>query len=164
MRTVASEAPGVRLRLVHAGTLAPEDQALIDRTGVSDLIQHVGLLDRGEVIALQRSADVLVLITSRDPSQATGKVFEYLAAGKPILALAEGNEAERLVLETGTGVAVPPDDVGAIEDALRAALRGELAQDYAPDGIDQYAYPRLAEEAADVVEQAIAARASAQNS
>jgi glycosyltransferase involved in cell wall biosynthesis len=161
MRRVASEADAPRLRLIHAGTLVPEDQVLIDRTGVSDLIEHVGLLDRTEVLALQRSGDVLVLITSADSQQATGKLFEYLSAGKPILALADGNEAERLVRETGTGAVVPPNDVDAIAEALRSAARGDLARAYAPHGVDQYAYPHLAEQMADVIEQAIAAFARA---
>ena len=156
LKRVSSEADSPRLTLVHAGTLTPEDSTLIDRTGVSELLQPVGVLDRSEVVALQRSGDVLLLITSADSQQASGKLFEYLAAGKPILALADGNEAERLVRETGTGVVVPPDDVDAIADALRRAARGDLARDYAPQGIEQFAYPRLAEQVVDVVELAIA--------
>jgi glycosyltransferase involved in cell wall biosynthesis len=160
MKEVASAAKGPRLRLVHAGTLKPEDQVLIDRTGLSGLFEHVGLLDRAGALALQRSADVLVLITSRNSSEATGKIFEYLAAGKPILALADGNEAERIVRETNTGMAVPPDDVDAIAHALRRAARGELAREYAPRGVSRYAYPRLAEEMAGVIEEAITAHQS----
>lgn len=155
LKKVASPPDAPRLRLVHAGKLKPEDQALVDTTGVADLFEHVGQLDRAGALALQRSADVLVLITSRNSSEATGKIFEYLAAGKPILALADGNEAERIVRETNTGVVVPPDDVDAIADALRRAARGELAREYAPRGVDRYAYPRLAEEMADVIEEAI---------
>lgn len=156
LERVSSEADSPRLTLVHAGTLTPEDRALIDRTGVSDLLQQVGVLGRAEVVALQRSGDVLLLITSADSQQATGKLFEYLAARRPILALAAGNEAERLVRETGTGIVVPPDDVDAIADALRQAARGDLARNYAPQGIEQFAYPRLAEQVVDVIEQAIA--------
>jgi glycosyltransferase involved in cell wall biosynthesis len=155
MKRVSTEAGTPRIRLVHAGTLTPEDLSLIDSTGVSELIEHVGLLDRTAVLALQRSGDVLVLITSADSQQATGKLFEYLSAGKPILALADGNEAERLVRETGTGVVVPPDDVDVIAGALRTAARGDLAREYAPHGIEQYAYPRLAEQMVDVIEEAI---------
>ena len=164
MQAVAAEHDGARLRLVHAGTLKPEDRTLIDNTGVSELVEHVGQLDRATALALQRSADVLVLITSRHSSEATGKLFEYLSAGRPILALAQGSEAERIVRETRTGVVVAPDDVGAIADALRRAVRGELTRDYAPQHIERYSYPRLAEEMADVIEQAIATRASGQES
>jgi len=161
MREVASDASGPKLRLVHAGELRSEDRALIERTGVSDLVKHVGLLDRGALISLQRSADVLVLLTSRHSSEATGKLYEYLAAGRPILALAQANEAERIVRETHTGVTVEPEDVNAIADALRRAARGDLAREYAPSGIEQYAYPRLAEQMADVIEEAIAVHARA---
>ena len=160
MRAVDEDPDGPRLRLVHAGRLTPEDRMLIEQTGVSELIQHVGQLDRARVVALQRSADVLVLITSRDASQATGKLFEYLSAGKPILALADGNEAERIVRETQTGIVVSPTDVNAIAAALRQAARGDLARSYAPRDIDRYAYPRLAEEVVEIIEQAIAAHGS----
>jgi glycosyltransferase involved in cell wall biosynthesis len=149
-----------RFRFVHAGPLTAEDRSLIERTGVSEMVEHLGSLDRASALALQRSADVLVLITSRHSSEATGKLFEYLAAGRPILALAEGNEAERIVQETRTGVVVPPDDVDAIADALRRAARGELERDYAPRGVERYSYPGLAEEAVEAIEQAIALRAS----
>ena len=51
----------------------------------------------------------------------SGKVFEYLAAERPILAAVppDGAAAE-LIRETGAGVVAPPDDV----DALREALGG----------------------------------------
>jgi glycosyltransferase involved in cell wall biosynthesis len=157
MRAVASDPDRPRLTLVHAGTVTPEERMLVDLTGVAELVQHVGRLDRAAALALQRSADVLVLITSRNSSEATGKLFEYLSAGRPILALADGNEAERVVQETRTGVVVPPDNVDAIADALRRAVRGDLAREYAPQGVERYAYPRLAEDVAEVIEQAIAA-------
>ncbi|HET8556627.1 MAG TPA: glycosyltransferase family 4 protein [Gaiellaceae bacterium] len=160
IKTVVSDANPSRLKLVYAGTLKPEDRALIDSTGVSDVFEDVGQLDRAEALALQHSADTLVLITSRNSSEATGKLFEYLAAGKPIVALAEGNEAERIVRETNTGVVVPPDDVDAIADALRRAARGDLAREYAPRGVERYSYPHLAEEMVAVIEEAIAVHQS----
>ena len=110
------------------------------------------------VAALQRSADALVLITSRNSSEATGKVFEYLAAGRPILALAEENEAARIVRETHTGITVAPDDVDAIARALTRIARGDLGREFAPTGLDRYAYPRLAEEMGEAIEEAIVRR------
>ncbi|HUP22009.1 MAG TPA: group 1 glycosyl transferase, partial [Thermoanaerobaculia bacterium] len=48
-----------------------------------------------------------------------GKVFEYLAAGRPILAVVppDGAAAD-LIREAGAGVVVAPDDVQGIRDAL----------------------------------------------
>ena len=48
-------------------------------------------------------------------------MFEYLAAGRPILAVVppDGAAAE-LIRETGAGVVVAPDDIDGMERELRA--------------------------------------------
>ncbi len=84
-----------------------------------------------------------------------GKLLEYLGSGRPVLALAAGNETARLVTETGTGIAVPPADIGAIVAALRLVVSGQLARDYAPHGLGEYTYPQPAERMAEVIEEAI---------
>lgn len=160
LELVRSERGASKVRLVHAGRLTTEERALIDRSGVADLVEHLGTLARAETFDLQRAADALVLITSRNSSEATGKLFEYMAAGRPIIALAEGNEAARIVRETNTGVVVPPDDVDAIAEALRQAASGELARAYAPRGLEQYTYPGPAVKMAELVEEAIRIRAA----
>jgi glycosyltransferase involved in cell wall biosynthesis len=113
------------------------------------------VLDRAQALALQRSADALLLLTSRSSSEATGKLFEYLGASRPILALAENNEAARIVRQTNTGLTVPPDDVDAIATALRRVASGELARAYAPRELDRFTYPGPADTMAELVEEAI---------
>jgi glycosyltransferase involved in cell wall biosynthesis len=62
----------------------------------------------------------------------SGKVFEYLAAGRPILAVVppDGAAAE-LIRETRAGMVVAPDDVDGIRVALEVLharfLDGSLA-------------------------------------
>ena len=78
-----------------------------------------GQQSRAIALGFQTKADVLLLITAPDMSSiATGKLFEYLAANKPILALTRGTEAERIVRETGSGVTVSPDEPEAIAEAI----------------------------------------------
>ena len=91
-------------------------------------------------------------------SEATGKLFEYLGSGRPIIALAENNEAARIVEQTGTGVCVPPRDVDAIVSQLRWAIDGELERSYAPRELDRYRYPGPAERMAEVAERAVSTR------
>ncbi len=161
LRRVTALDGGGRVRLVLAGQLDAELQQLIaDVDG--DVVQHLGRMPREQAIALQRSGDALLLLTSsQHVSHATGKLFEYLAAGKPIIALAKGNEAARIVEETGTGVTVAPDDVEGILAAIRSLIDGSLAARYAPRGLDRYVYPGPAEAVAELVEDAIARRATA---
>ena len=146
------------LRLVHVGRLTTVEREMIDRSGVGDRFEHLGTVDRQAALALQRSADALVLLTSRNSSESTGKLYEYLFSGRPIIALAEGNEADRIVRETKTGITVPPDDVEAIVNALRLAASGELARAYAPRNLEQFAYPGPATRMAELVEEAIRRR------
>lgn len=158
LRAVTAETGEPQLRFLHAGRLRSDEQALIDSAGVARVVEHLGTLDREGALALQRSADALVLLTSRNSSEATGKLFEYLFSGQPIVALAENNEAARIVRETNTGITVPPDDVEAIAAALRKVVSGELTREYAPRNLEQYEYPRPAEQMVELMEEAIRRR------
>ena len=152
VRRLLDERPGsVRLRL--AGRLDEEDSRVIAEAGLGDAVEHVGQLGRAEAVRLQRGAGVLLLVTSRHSGEATGKLFEYLAAGRPILAVGGINEAARIVGETGTGVAVDSHDEEAVLAALRAAASGQLP--YAPHGLERYRHPSPAQrviELADVAQ------------
>ena len=81
------------------------------------------------------------------------KVFEYLAAGRPILALAAGTEAGRVVAETG-GEVVAADDPEAIADALKRLVNAPPAPPPA-EAVAPYTYPAPAERMAEAVERAI---------
>jgi glycosyltransferase involved in cell wall biosynthesis len=112
-------------------------------------------------MALQRRADVLVLLTS--PTlvwELPGKIFEYFGARRPILALADGNEAARLIDETGTGWTVPPDEVDAIAARLRVLLTEGVRLEYDEARLAPYVYPAPVEALEDEVERALAARRS----
>lgn len=145
-----------RLRVVIAGRLDAAEQALLNSVPSSLGISHVGHLSRDATAALQRDADALLLLTAPgSKSMATGKLFEYLTSGRPILALADGNEAERIIRESGTGISVRPDDPSAIAQALLATINGELAAAYSPHDLDRYVYPAPAVEFADEIERAL---------
>jgi glycosyltransferase involved in cell wall biosynthesis len=163
LRLLAERDPSLRgrLRLVVAGRSEEDERALVESEGVGDLVHHVGYMPRPEALKLQRGADALLLITSRDRCEATGKLYEYMASGRPVLALAEGNEAARIVAETNIGRLVAPDDVEGIAGALADTLDGALQREYAPRSVERYAFPTLAEQMAAVIEKAIERRGRA---
>jgi len=156
---LAREHPDVaaRLELVLAGPLTEDESALMRSDVAPGRIVLAGTLDRPDALALQRAADALLLVASSRRTQLLNfKLFEYLAAGPPILALAAGTEAGRVVAEAG-GEAVPADDVNAIVDALRRLVAGEL-EPSDPALRERYSYPRIAERMAEVAERAAGAR------
>ncbi len=161
MRRLAAEDPATaaRLRVVLAGRLDTNEQRLLEGLDLDGAVEHMGTLSRGAAAALQREADALLLLTgSEHISDAPGKLFDYLTAGRPILALAHGNAAAKIVQETGTGVVVAPEDVGGIARVLGTVVDGTLASVYEPRGLERYVYPRPAEELAELIERAIAQR------
>jgi glycosyltransferase involved in cell wall biosynthesis len=149
------------IRLVVAGRLSDAEKDLIETSGAGDAVSHLGMLGRADALALQRSADALLLLTSKNRSEATGKLFEYIGAERPVLALAEDNDAARIVRETNIGIAVPPDDVEMIAAGLRRVASGDLARAYAPRGIESFTYPGPADALAELIEEAIATRSHA---
>jgi glycosyltransferase involved in cell wall biosynthesis len=149
-----------RLRIVIAGPLEVEEERYLAKLDPADMVRHVGHLPRESLMALERQADALLLVTApRLVSLATGKLFEYLAAGTPIIALAQGNDAARIVEETGTGITMPVDDAEGLTDALEAVLDGKLGERFEPHNLDPYLYPAPARLVEELVEQAIAERA-----
>lgn len=106
-----------RIQLTLVGELSPEEQSAA--TGVARV---VGAVDRATSLGYQQRADVLLVVDHLRPwpaSNVPGKLFEYLATGKPVLALCGPGEVARTVTELDAGVCVAPDDVDAIDSALR---------------------------------------------
>ena len=156
LRTLARDHPeaAAKLELVVAGPLTEDEVALLGTDVSPARIVIAGTLDRTGALALQRAADGLLLVASSRRTQLLNfKVFEYLAAGHPILALAAGTEAGRIIAEAG-GETVPADDPARIVAALLRLVAGEVP---APDPAarERYSYPAVAERMAAVAEGAI---------
>jgi glycosyltransferase involved in cell wall biosynthesis len=163
LRVLAREDPGTaaRLELVFAGSFTERERALLAEDVSPARIVVAGHLPREDTLALERAADGLILITAGTRThEVTGKVFEYLGVGRPILALAGGTEAARVVDAAGAGLTVPPGDPKAARHALERFVGGTVP---APDDGARraWAYPRVAELMAEQVERVCAgARAS----
>ncbi len=144
-----------RLELVVAGPHTDAELELLRRDVAPARISVLGSVSRERALALQRAADALLVIAAPGRTQlANLKLFEYMAAGRPILALAARTEAGRIVSETG-GEVVRSDDVAAIADALRGLTSGER-QAPDPERLREYSYPSVAERMSAAVERAVA--------
>ena len=105
------------------GDFRSTDREWAESLGLGDRLELVDYLPRTESLRYQRDSEALLLLVpdagGRGRGVLSGKVFEYLAAGRPILAVVppDGAAAE-LIRETGSGVVVAPDDVDGIRTAL----------------------------------------------
>lgn len=142
LEVVLSEGLGERLLFHFFGQFTRGELRAFDRFIERGVVRIGGLLPRAQALAVQRGADVLLLVTAcGQASIATGKLFEYLAAGRPILALTKGTAAESIIRETESGWTIAPDDVAAISSLLRRlSVDGTASCAIHPDAgrIDSY--------------------------
>ena len=146
-----------RLELVVAGPLTEDERELFAQSVAPARISVLGSLERDRALALQRAADALLLIAHPVRSQlANFKLYEYLSAGPPILALAAGTEAGRIVESFG-GTVVPAGDSGAIVDSLALTANRRLAASD-PEARTEHSYPAVAARMERAVEMALERR------
>ena len=143
------------------GDFRPGDREFMDSLGLGDRVELIDYVPRRESLALQRNSDALLLLIpdagGRGRGVLSGKVFEYLAAERPILAaVPPDGAAARLLQDTGAGVVAAPDDVEALRDALvelHARWRdGKLdGTPLSPEWRDRLSRARRVEELADLL-------------
>jgi glycosyltransferase involved in cell wall biosynthesis len=138
-----------QLEIVLAGPVSADQKRLMADPRLDGLVRSVGSLDRPTTLALQRNADtLLVLVEGNDArparSVATGKLFEYLGAGRPVLVLGDDSEAARIVAGAHAGAVARGDAPDAIASALERLADHGL--DASSASVEQYAWPALAEQ------------------
>jgi glycosyltransferase involved in cell wall biosynthesis len=118
-------------------------------------------VDHRAAVAEMGTADALLLYQPSGWNGASGKLYEYLATGRPILCVAPPeNLGFRLVAELGAGICVAPEDPVAIERAIEQLYRSWCAGELAPsaevraEALRRFSRETLARELADVLDDA----------
>jgi glycosyltransferase involved in cell wall biosynthesis len=130
-----------RVEARFLGAFRPADLAFAEELQLGDALRIEGFRPHAEALAAMKDADVLLLLIPRAGGRGlsilSGKVYEYLAAERPILALVppEG-AAANLLTQTGSGWVADPDD----EDAIAAAL-GRAADEWEAGRLDERTLP-----------------------
>lgn len=133
--------------------------------GVGDLVRLVPPVSHRKAIAAMKGADVAVLFgQSGDPSMASvpAKVYEYVGAGKPVLAIGAGEEACGIIRQGECHLwAVDEGDTQAIVGTLKKILadygRYRLQGQQNRKARQAFARERMAEKIKKVLLEAIAA-------
>ena len=120
----ASELPHVDFVVAGDGPELPLLKKKAGQLAVNN-VSFSGYLDRQKLLELYRRSDVLIAHVRSSPTiDATMipiKLFEYMAAGKPIVYAGKGAAAE-LLRQIGCAVTVAPEDPRAISSALAKLL------------------------------------------
>lgn len=96
-----------RLEIRLAGKTDAQITDAIRERGLGENLVNLGYLPHEKVVEEQRNASLLILPLRQEPEYAKvlpGKIFEYLASGKPILGIGQEDGAAALILkDAGAG-------------------------------------------------------------
>jgi glycosyltransferase involved in cell wall biosynthesis len=124
IKTMAKKNPCRKIRMYVRG-LKPERAILLaDAAEVHHLVDIGGPVSHNEAIEMMKKMDILALVaTSKHTHQLPAKVFEYMGAGRPVLAVTPDGATARFVQKHGIGITVDPGGTGEIEMALETIMK-----------------------------------------
>jgi glycosyltransferase involved in cell wall biosynthesis len=98
-------------------------------------VTATGYVEHARAVVEMVTASALLLFVPPGDLAPSGKLFEYLASGRPVLCVAPAdNLASRLVREWGAGLVADPRDDSQIEEALLVLWR-RWREDELPDQV-----------------------------
>jgi len=100
------------IRIKFIGTVDNEIVKSISSAGLDSYTDYLGFLPYQKMLTEIRNADFL-LVCATEPRHVPGKLFEYLRAGKPIIAYGDNNEeVKRILEESNAGMMFGYDEDG----------------------------------------------------
>jgi len=157
LRELFEESPKMRdqTEVVFTGPGCQKIGGLVAEYGLDSNADLRGWVEYRDSLTMLRRSHLVVLALSRGEQSAgwiPSKLFQYMGAGTPILALAPTGDVADIVEQTQAGYVVPPDDVAAIKNVLRERFAEFAAKTstFAPnqDAIARYEGRQLTEQLA----------------
>ena len=155
---VRARIPTVRAAFAGAGSFEEELRAQVSRLDLDSNVEFLGELSREKLTAAYRSAKLLVIASRSEGLPLV--LLEALWLGVPVVATAVDGLPE-VVVEDVNGLLVPPEDAGALADALLrllldSDLRRRLGHQARNSIVDRFSPEATTEKYLDVYRQVLA--------
>jgi glycosyltransferase involved in cell wall biosynthesis len=132
--------------------------------GLHAFVKDLGMLSPSNALVEQSSAHILLIVEASENTEwvygnLTGKLFEYLGASQPIMALVNhASSIAQVVQETHTGVVIDPKDWKNIADYLEGKIKqlresGRLSYSHGIQTVNQYNWASLIERVGKVLNE-----------
>ncbi len=124
------------LRINMIGQIDQSATASIQENGLADYVSFTPYIPHNQVNQVHQSSTILLLLLMPDSEPrakglVTGKLFEYMASGRPILSIGpEDGDAAKILSETNAGQTVSFENKGKIK-----AIIQDLYQKFVENGL-----------------------------
>ncbi len=112
------------IKLIFAGANTSSDIEMARKFNLEDVVEFKGYLNHDDSVNLLSDSDVLFLPLhiptkgSRNPLIVPGKVYEYMASGKPILSLVPEGDCRNFLERYGNSFICDPADCDSISNTI----------------------------------------------
>lgn len=148
-----------KLNIRFVGNVSPA-RSLCHQLGLDRVVTFSGMVSHQEAWSYLENSDVLLFPLGTgelDEKASTGKLFEYLAIGKPLLALVPEGVAANIIRQANVGVIMNPEDKEGIKQAVgemhRKWASGNLQIAPNKEVIEQYDVSKLARRFATIFDE-----------
>ncbi|MBQ6101566.1 MAG: glycosyltransferase family 4 protein [Bacteroidales bacterium] len=118
-----NEGFGSKLKIRLVGQVDQSVTESLEAAGLKGNTEIIPYIPHDEILQMQQSSQVLLLLINNTPNAKgilTGKLFEYLVSGRPILCIGpEDGDAARVISQAKAGTTVGFDD----KEKMKAALK-----------------------------------------
>lgn len=114
-------------KLIYAGTESQLMGILMDKYGIRDMLDDRGSLSRSEADAVQNEADIFLVSswnTKKEQGMMTGKFYDGVRTGKPIISLMDGD--------------VPDSDLYQVNEEFHYGYCYEACRNQSYEGLRDY--------------------------
>ena len=165
---VAQSLPEARLLLVGDGPVRGRIEAQVARLGLAQQVVFTGMIDHATVPDMLAAADVVTLPYPELPEElwfSPLKLYEYMAAGKAILA-SDAGQISQVIDHNATGILLKPGSVEALSQGIcrllqDETLRRQLGQNARRQAVARHAWHSQIEKLTAVYQLALSAPAGA---
>ena len=137
-----------RLEIRLAGKTDSAIIHAIKERGLGDKLIDLGYLPHNEIVKEQTNANILMLPLRQEPEYLKvlpGKIFEYLAARRPVLGIGQSDGiASQVLREAGAGEMYDWQEKAALKDFI-------LAEHRVSDKIEKYSRSALTEKLVEIL-------------
>lgn len=131
LQQISAAGTGIRIKFV--GTVSQKQKDLIVGSASGHDVEFIHYVDHHTAVkSLMESSALLLIIPDHHSNKSiiSGKLFEYLASGKPVICLGPvDGDAGRILRETGHGKAFDYQDSEGIETYLRSLISDPLIRE-----------------------------------
>lgn len=116
------------LAVEFIGRRSPVADAALRSAACHELLSTVDHVPKREAARRMQTADALLLLCAPELERyLPGKLFDYVAAGRPVLVFGSEGESSRALGDIGLGVFCPADEPAALGQALAQLRQRRLA-------------------------------------